>query len=227
MKTALVFLPIILFALTGCERKPEDFYNIRVVGDGWKKENFHLPIMNSQSRFIETVQIPHLYQLERKKYLICIEVNPKDHGYQTILQISIVRRSDSENTRDDSTWDNCDKLADFASDSIYAMTKRTPDPANLRADSTWEGGSCARIGTLADLVTDDAAIWFTYFTRLESVGFLWFPPFCIPRGSTQSPEQASAFPIMLKIYDQNVLIGEERIDFEIFQNGSIVYTDYP
>ena len=145
----------------------------------------------------KAVPIPHLYQLEREEYLVSVEVNPNGYGHQIILQISI--------------------------------TSKLP----LTVESAWEG-DCGRVGALADLEQRFISVWQeVYFTKPEftkpgSVGFIWNPGagFCAPNAD-ESPETASSFPIMLKIYNESTLVGEERIDFEIFQNGYNSWTDYP
>jgi GTPase SAR1 family protein len=166
-------------------------------GDLWQPLDIRLPteVDNQQYWIKYNSPIPHLYQLTRKNYQINIEVNPPRRN----VYIGPI--------------------------SLQILATRTSDDKALRVEISWQG-NCARVGKISktgkwdtyqeryDDMTD------FYFTDPSAVGFLW------GRGSggcrkdtPEAMQQASSFPISLKIYDGSILLGEAQIDFEIFENG--------
>ncbi len=110
--------------------------------------------------------------------------------------------------------------------NFQLLITRNLDQKVLKVESSW-GGSCGKIGSWKpkpNLTTS----WGTgYFTKLDAVGFLWGPGGYCAKGDPNTAEYASSFPIILKIYDGEHLIGEEQIDFEIFENGIMEYSVMP
>ncbi len=177
-------------------------YSIRLEGDEWKKLDIRLPPeKNGRLDVIEyKIAIPYRYYLERELYIIDIEVNPTAHIGSTSLQIVTTRQSDGQ---------------------------------ILSVETSW-GGRCGLVGNITKAGSWDSdldklqSMGYPYFTNPKSVGFLWYNgmKYC-KEGSSETIEHASSFPIIMKIYDGLDLIGEEQIDFEIFENGIMKYILMP
>jgi hypothetical protein len=168
--------------------------SIVVKGDLWTPLDIRLPTeVDNQQHWIKyTTPIPHRYQLKQEHYKIDIEINPVKEIGPTVLQI---------------------------------LATRTSDAKVLSVELSW-GGNCARIGKLSKTGQWDTnrekydAMGGLYFTNPRAVGFLWYrgTMYC-KNDTTETMQQASSFPILLKIHDDSTLLGEAQIDFEIFENG--------
>ena len=177
-------------------------YNIRLKGDVWKWLEVRLPSKAdhdySSSKY--DVKIAHRYQLDRKKYTVNVEVNPSNHGWQTTLQILTVSKLNSQVLNVEASWaGNC---------GLIGKTSKT---------GRWQ--------TPLDKIE---SLGYPFFTDPKAIGFAWRPTrsFCTD-DSLETPEQASSFPIIIKVFDDGNLIGEEQIDFEIFENGIKKYIVMP
>lgn len=201
MKIRLLGLFTIAVILSGCWQEMA-LYNIRLKGDVWQRLEIRLPSKAdhdySSSKY--DVKIAHRYQLERKKYTVNVEVNPSNHGWQTALQILTVSRLNSQILNVKASWaGNC---------GLIGKTSKT---------GRWQ--------TQLDKVE---SLGYPFFTDPKAIGFVWRPTrhFCI-NDVLETPEQASSFPIIIKVFDDGNLIGEEQINFDIFKNGIKKYIVMP
>jgi hypothetical protein len=174
--------------------KQQSLYSIRLKDDVWTKFDIRIPTeVDARLQFIDyDVPIPHRYQLEREAYTIDVEVNPTERFWPMALQMLTTSQSDSRPLRVESSWNgNCGIVGNTSNDGDW--------------DSELDKG---------------LSMGHPYFTNPKAVGFLWADDagYC-KEDMPQTVQHASSFPIILKIYDGPKLIGEEQIDFEIFENG--------
>ena len=198
MKGILIVFLVVAIVLSGCVHKKTKF-NIRIEGDDWQRDDYLPPRFTLQGKlFLGVQEVPQLYKLERDTYRIDVRVNATKHSLLTSLQISVLGRPLSRQLRVEPFWEgNCGKIGHWGNETVIAD----------------------------QLVTS----WgYPFFDDPLAVGFIWYPGtgYCT-QGIPQTPEQASAFPIILKIYGDTGLIGEEQIEIEIFQNGYMYYLVTP
>ncbi len=111
--------------------------------------------------------------------------------------------------------------------NLQMTTLRKPDLQALKVASSWLG-NCGKTGAWEPEAKRFSSWGSGYFTKPKAIGFLWYPGtgYCT-EGIPETAEHASSFPIQLKIFDGSDLIGEEQIDFEIFENGIMKYIVMP
>jgi hypothetical protein len=98
---------------------------------------------------------------------------------------------------------------------ISALLKLNKE--KLRVESIWRG-NCGVSHLFNSGSFEEEVYRQMYLIDSFSTGFVW-------EAGTESctAENASKYPIELKIFYRDNLIGEEKVDFEIFRNGKILY----
>lgn len=90
----------------------------------------------------------------------------------------------------------------------------------------WQG-QCAKFGDLAEL--GQLGFWGNgEFANRGAVGFSWWPAiWCAETDTKESSEEASTYPLLVSVFDQEGLLEVEAINFEITRNGYWAYSSVP
>lgn len=169
-------------------------HTLVITDDAWQQQD--IQVLTAEMLGYNIVEselaIPFRYALEREKYVIDVVVNPAKHERLTTLQILATHNISGDILTIESQWDgNC------------AMIEK------VSKSGKWEKPID---------VTDHLLAY--YFTNPKATGFMWFNStgFC-KEERPKTPEYNSQFPIILKIYHNNELIGREEVPIKIFDNG--------
>lgn len=188
-----------LFCLFSCVSKRPN-YGIKLFSPPWSPSDNRKEKALPNTWIRNSIATPHQYLLTSREYTIVFEINSKGHSWPINAQIIV-----------GSNFEN--KI--------------------LNVKSHWQG-SCGKVEKLSkngrwDNRKDRLDSWgYGFFDNPKAIGFLWYPGtgYC-QIGVPEMPEYASKFPIELEIYDGQKLIGTEKIDFEIFNNGIVYYVVMP
>lgn len=97
--------------------------------------------------------------------------------------------------------------------NLQILVTSSSESQELRIEPSW-AGNCGEIGSSRTFL----------LTNPKGISFVWrrHSGDCSEE-VLENIENVSFDPILLKVYDGSKLLGEERIDFEIFNNGIMRY----
>ena len=129
-------------------------------------------------------------------------------------------------TRDAYTLEVLVNPANHSYPAILQIREKTQQHGSaLFLEGSWPG-PCGWLGKVGD-----RAGWQSFFTEPDSLGFLWAPGiYCWVSVSEAVARAASTQPIRLRVMVnpiRRVVLGEEVINFEIKENGSVLYYVLP